>query len=97
MPRRPEPRTAFPTWICPTGVAPSRTGDYAYWFNDILRDATHAVPGSIVIEATDRTCVNADPGGQPTAEKDAAFIEHHPEDKRWVWQEWLGPALEAAR
>ena len=38
-------RTAFPAWICPTGVAPNRTGDYAYWFNDILRDAARAVPG----------------------------------------------------
>ena len=70
-------RTAFPAWICPTGVTPNRTGDYAYWFNDILRDAARAVPGSIVVEATDRTCVNADPGG-PADRREGRGVHRSP-------------------
>lgn len=90
-------RTAFVAWVCPTGVRPERQGTYAHWYNSILRDAARAVPGSIVIEPTDRVCVGGDAGGVPTAEKSAAFVDHHPVDKAWTWQVWLGPALDAAR
>lgn len=89
-------RTAFVTWVCPSGVTPSRAGDYAGWYNSILREAAAAVPGAIVIEPTDRVCVGGDATGRPTAEKDAAFGgEFHPHDQRWLWQEWLGPVLYA--
>ena len=90
-------RTAFVAWACPDGVLPHRQGDYAHWYNDVLREATRHVPGSIVIEATDRVCVGGDAGGVPTAEKAAAFKNQHPDDKAWTWRVWLGPALEATR
>lgn len=87
-------RTAFVAWACPSGVAATRTGEYARWYDQILRDAAAAVPGAIVVEPTDRVCVGGDPGGSPTAEKDAAYAGgHHPQDRRWLWNEWLGPAL----
>ena len=55
------------------------------------------MPGSIVIEPTDRVCEGGDANGRPTAEKDAAWgHEHHPHDGAWLWQVWLGPALWAA-
>lgn len=90
-------RTAFVAWVCPTGVLPHRQGDYAHWYNGVLREVSRSVPGSIVVEATDRVCVRSDAGGAPTPEKAAAFRDHHPVDKTWTWQVWLGPALEAAR
>lgn len=86
-------RTAFVTWVCPHLVDADQRGDYARWYNEILREAAAAVPGTIVIEPTDRVCVGADAGGEPTAEKRAAFRDHHPTDQGWVWKEWLGPAL----
>lgn len=87
-------RTAFVTWVCPAGVTPTRSGDYVIWYNDILREVTRTVPGTIVIEPTDRVCVNGDAAGMPTAEKNAAFGgAYHPQDKAWLWQVWLGPVL----
>ena len=91
-------RIAWPAWVCPGRESPLWFADgYAGWFNQILREASAAVPGSIVIEATDRVCVIADPDGAPTEEKDIAWgREHHPHDGAWLWQVWLGPALWAA-
>jgi len=91
-------RIAWPSWVCPGRESDLSFGDgYASWFNEILADASSAVPGSIVIEPTDVVCVDADPDGAPTAAKDAAWErEHHPHDGGWLWQEWLGPALWAA-
>ncbi len=91
-------RIAWPVWACPGPESPLWFADgYAGWFNQILREASVAVPGSIVIEATDRVCVNADPDGVPTEEKDIAWgREHHPHDGAWLWQVWIGPALWAA-
>lgn len=86
-------RTAFVAWVCPHGVAPSRTGAYALWYNALLREAAAAVPGAYVVEPTDRVCVNADAGGAPTAEKLAAFRDHHPSDRAWLWGVWLGPDI----
>ena len=92
-------RMAWPAWVCPgpdswLWFAPG----YAGWFNEILREASRSVPGSIVIEPTDRVCEGADANGRPTAEKDAAWgHEHHPHDGAWLWQVWLGPALWAAQ
>lgn len=87
-------RTAYVAWVCPSGVTPSRAGDYANWYNDILRQAARTVPGAIVVEPTDRVCVGGDAAGQPTPEKNAAFAGgYHPADKRWLWQEWIGPIL----
>lgn len=87
-------RTAFVTWVCPAGVTPTRAGDYVAWYNDILREVTRTVPGTIVIEPTDRVCVNGDATGMPTAEKNAAFGgAYHPQDKAWLWRVWLGPVL----
>jgi hypothetical protein len=91
-------RMAWPAWVCPgpesdLWFAPG----YAGWFNEILREASRSVVGSIVIEPTDRVCEGADANGRPTAEKDAAWgREHHPHDGAWLWQVWLGPALWAA-
>jgi hypothetical protein len=91
-------RMAWPAWVCPgpesdLWFAPG----YAGWFNEILREASRSVAGSIVIEPTDRVCEGADANGRPTAEKDAARgREHHPHDGAWLWQVWLGPALWAA-
>jgi peptidoglycan/LPS O-acetylase OafA/YrhL len=91
-------RMAWPAWVCPGSeswlwFAPG----YAGWFNDILREAAANVPGSVVIEPTDRVCEGGDANGRPTAEKDAAWgHEHHPHDGAWLWQVWLGPALWAA-
>ena len=88
-------RMAWPVWVCPGPESPLWFADgYAGWFNQILREASAAVPGSIVIEATDRVCVGADPDGAPTEEKDVAWgREHHPHDGAWLWQVWIGPAL----
>lgn len=86
-------RTAFVAWVCPHGVAPNRTGAYALWYNALLREAAAAVPGAYVVEPTDRVCVNADAGGAPTAEKLAAFRDHHPTDRAWLWKTWLGPDI----
>ena len=87
-------RTAFVPWVCPEGVAPTRTGEYTRWYNDILREAAAAVPGAFVVEPTDRVCVGADATAPPTIEKSLAFHgESHPQDKRWLWQEWLGPSI----
>lgn len=89
-------RTAFVTWVCPSGVTPTRSGDYVTWYDDILRDAARAVPGALVVEPTGRVCLGGDPAAQPTPEKDAAFGGgYHPVDKRWLWQEWIGPILYA--
>jgi hypothetical protein len=74
-------------------VAPTRTGAYAAWYNDLLREAAAAVPGAFVVEPTDRVCVGADATGAPTAEKMAAFRDHHPSDRAWLWKEWLGPSI----
>ena len=90
-------RTAFVAWVCPAGVAPTRTGEYSHWYNAILRDAASRVPSAEVVEPTQRLCVGGDAGGAPTPEKAAAFTDHHPRDQRWVWQEWLGPWLDARR
>lgn len=91
-------RIAWPSWVCPGPDSPLWFADgYASWFNQILRDASARVPGSIVIEPTDRVCVDANPDGRPTEEKDVAWgREHHPHDGAWLWQVWLGPALWAA-
>jgi peptidoglycan/LPS O-acetylase OafA/YrhL len=91
-------RMAWPAWVCPGAESPLWFADgYAGWFNDILREASRSVPGSIVIEPTDRVCEGADANGRPTAEKDAAWErEHHPHDGAWLWQVWIGPALWAA-
>ena len=91
-------RMAWVAWACPGAesylwFAPG----YAGWFNQILREASAAVPGSIVIEPTERVCVGGDADAAPTAEKDRAWgHEHHPYDGAWLWQVWLGPALWAA-
>ncbi|HMX66847.1 MAG TPA: hypothetical protein PKX25_14840 [Microthrixaceae bacterium] len=87
-------RTAFVSWACPSGVAPTRTGDYARWYDQILREAASRARGAIVIEPTDRVCVGGDPGAAATPEKDWAFAgTQHPHDRRWLWNEWLGPIL----
>jgi hypothetical protein len=87
-------RTAFVPWVCPEGVAPTRSGDYTRWYNDILREAAGAVPGAFVVEPTDRVCVGGDATAPPTIEKSLAYHgESHPQDKRWLWQEWLGPSI----
>lgn len=87
-------RTAFVAWACPSGTTDTRKGEYTYWFNDLLREVAAAVPGAMVIEPTPRVCANGDSAGFPTQEKDAAFgAGYHAVDKRWLWQEWLGPAL----
>lgn len=87
-------RTAFVAWVCPAGVTPTRAGDYVNWYNDILREAARIVPGAIVVEPTDRVCVGGDAAGLPTPEKNAAFGgAYHPQDKRWLWQDWIGPIL----
>lgn len=87
-------RTAFVAWACPSGTTDTRKGEYTYWFNDLLREVAAAVPGAMVIEPTARVCANGDSAGFPTAEKDAAFgAGYHAVDKRWLWQEWLGPAI----
>jgi hypothetical protein len=88
-------RIAWPAWVCPGADSWLWFADgYAHWFNDILREASRAVPGSIVIEPTERVCIGGDAAGAPTAEKDAAWErEHHPHDGAWLWQVWLGPAL----
>lgn len=89
-------RTAYVAWVCPAGVTPSRAGDYALWYNDILREAARAVPGAIVVEPSDRVCIGADAAGMPTPEKNAAFGgAYHPVDKRWLWRDWIGPILYA--
>ena len=91
-------RTAWVTWVCP-GEDSDRNfpDDYPDWINQIMRDASTQVPGSIVIEPTDRVCVGGDAGAAPTEEKNEAWNrEHHPEDAEWLWQVWLGPALAAA-
>ncbi|MBS1838292.1 MAG: hypothetical protein JST64_11435 [Actinobacteria bacterium] len=89
-------RTAFVAWVCPEGVTPTRSGDYVSWYDDILRDAARIVPGALVVEPTDRVCVGGNAAGPPTPEKDAAFKGgYHPEDKRWLWREWIGPILYA--
>ena len=90
-------RTAFVAWVCPHGVNATRRGDYANWYNDVLREAAAAVPGSFVVEPTDRVCVGANAAGEPTEEKHAAFTDHHVEDRRWLWQEWLGPSINGRR
>lgn len=90
-------RTAFVAWVCPHGVSASRRGEYATWYNEILRDASAAVPGSFVLEPTERVCVGANAAGEPTDEKRAAFTDHHPRDQRWLWQEWLGPSINGRR
>lgn len=89
-------RTAFVTWVCPHLVDADQRGDYARWYNEILREAAAEVPGAIVVEPTEKVCVGADAGGEPTPEKRAAFRDHHPTDQAWVWGEWIGPALLAA-
>ncbi|UDY35644.1 hypothetical protein [Dermatobacter hominis] len=87
-------RTAFVPWVCPEGVAAARSGDYTRWYNDILREAAGAVPGAFVVEPTDRVCVGGDATAPPTIEKSLAYHgESHPQDKRWLWQEWLGPSI----
>lgn len=87
-------RTAFVAWACPSGVSPTRTGDYIKWYNDILSEAVGSVPGSMVVWPTERVCAGGDPAGFPTGEKNAAFADgYHPVDKRWLWQDWLGPAI----
>lgn len=90
-------RTAFVAWVCPHGVAATRTGPYAHWYNAILREAAAAVPGAFVVEPTERVCVGADAGGLPTAEKLAAFRDHHPTDRAWLWKEWIGPSVNGRR
>jgi hypothetical protein len=90
-------RTAFVAWVCPHDVSDKRRGEFARWYNQVLRDAAAQIPGAFVIEPTDRVCVNADAAGEPTPEKRAAFRGHHPEDKRWLWQEWIGPILNGRR
>jgi peptidoglycan/LPS O-acetylase OafA/YrhL len=91
-------RMAWPAWVCPGPDSPLWFADgYAGWFNDLLREASRSVPGSIVIEPTDRVCEGADANGRPTVEKDAAWErEHHPHDGAWLWQVWIGPALWSA-
>jgi hypothetical protein len=87
-------RTAFVAWVCPEDVPPPRDSNYTRWYNDLLREVAAAVPGAFVIEPTDRVCVGGDPTAPPTPEKSLAYEhEFHPRDKRWLWQEWLGPAL----
>lgn len=91
-------RTAFVAWACPGRKSGVRWPDgYATWMNAILREAAARVEGAIVIEPTQRVCVDGDPDGDPTVEKDEAYHQaHHPEDQAWLWKIWLGPALEAA-
>ncbi len=91
-------RIAWVTWVCP-GKDSDRDypADYPGWINQIMRDAAAQVPRSIVVEPTERVCVDADANGSPTEEKDVAWNrEHHPQDAAWLWQVWVGPALAAA-
>ncbi len=91
-------RIAWVTWVCP-GKDSDRDypADYPGWINQVMREASAQVPGSIVVEPTERVCVDADANGAPTEEKDVAWNrEHHPQDAAWLWEVWVGPALAAA-
>ena len=75
------------------------------YVNGVLADVvgTAQADGADVqfIEPTAKVCVDADPAGEPTqAKRDATGDEIHVNSLAggtWMWNEWLAPALTAAR
>lgn len=78
-------------------VGDEEKAGWTRWYNAILREVADSIPGTVVIEPNARVCVNSDPTGAPTPEKEAAWgHEVHPVDLRWLWNVQLGPELLAA-
>ena len=79
--------------------------DFIRWINRVLADAVKTANAAgrdaQFIEPTDEVCVDADPAGEPTqAKRDATGDEIHVNTQdggAWMWNEWLAPALIAAR
>lgn len=91
-------RTALVEWACMgEEVGDEEKAGWTRWYNAILREVADSIPGTVVIEPNARVCVNSDPTGAPTPEKEAAWgHEVHPVDLRWLWNVQLGPELLAA-
>ena len=100
-------RTVLTPWVCPGPEAytAGRTTEYITWFNDTL--ALAAAAGREegldvqVLDVPPAVCTGGDPTAQPTDAKDEAMAgEVHvdgPEGGRWLWYEWLAPAIVASR
>lgn len=91
-------RTALVEWSCAPGEASDPfLVEGTRWYNDLIREVATARPGTISIPPNERVCVNADPTGEPTEEKNRAWgYEVHPADREWLWNVQIGPALWAA-
>ena len=99
-------RVALLEFVCP-GRRPGEpnaeefTRESIEWHNSNLREVAAEHPGTITIPATDRVCVDADPGGAPTAVKAKAWgtpdrVHVTDRGQAWVWNVQIGPALWAA-
>jgi peptidoglycan/LPS O-acetylase OafA/YrhL len=100
-------RFAIVAFSCPGQRAAGvrKDPDFIHWINGVLADVvgTAQADGADVqfIEPTAKVCVDADPAGEPTqAKRDATGDEIHVNSLAggtWMWNEWLAPALTAAR
>lgn len=99
-------RTRFLSFACPgplTEPVERLDPDFLRWFDGLLDTAAERARAAgfdaEVLQPTEAVCIDADPTGAPTPEKDAAFDrEVHvrdPEGGRWAWETWLGPAIVA--
>ena len=95
---------AVVSWSCPgPDAAPERRSpEHLHRMDEIVTDAVerartdHGVE-AFAIEPNEQVCVDADPFGEPTPEKNRAMNnEVHVKDAEgaiWVWHTWLAPAL----
>ena len=95
---------AVVSWACPGPDAPAerRSSEHLRRMDEIVTEATerarheHGVD-AFVIEPDDAVCVDADPWGEATPEKNRAMNnEVHVKDSEgaiWVWESWLAPGL----
>jgi peptidoglycan/LPS O-acetylase OafA/YrhL len=91
-------RTALVEWAC-MGEEAGNTekAGWTRWHNKILSEVAASIPGTAIIEPNDKVCVNSDPTGSPTPDKERAWgHEVHPKDLEWLWNVQLGPELLAA-
>ncbi|NLA36056.1 MAG: hypothetical protein GX868_10280 [Actinobacteria bacterium] len=91
-------RTAILEWSCAPGEASDPDAvEGTIWYNTLIREVAQSRPGTITIPPTERVCMDADPTGEPTVEKNKAWgYEVHPADRGWLWTVQIGPALFAA-
>lgn len=94
---------AIVPWACPGPDAPleRRTPEHLAQMQDIVDTAVERTQSenldAFVVEPNDAVCVESDPLGEPTPEKNRAMNDEvhvkDPEGAVWVWDTWLAPAL----